>query len=132
MAALDNGQKQAMALTPSFQARLKFAVVENSKYWNELATPNVGDYNLEMQKKKRFAKFVLNGGSLDMQNYATVFLANYEDANPSLITDGPYNGQLTDDVLNDSATSVQTFKWAAGVETGDDTKKLNGKLILTI
>ena len=125
MAALDNGQKQAMALTPSFQARLKFAVVENSKYWNELDTPNVGDYNAEMQKKKRYAKYILQGGGTDMQNYAVVFLANYENANPELIDDGgAYNGQLTDAVLNDSATSVQTYKWAAGVQTGDDTKKI--------
>ena len=121
MAALDNGQKQAMALTPTFQARLKFAVVENSKYWDNLPTPNVADYNVEMQKKKRYTKFVLSGGSMDVQNYAVIFLANYEDPNPDLIIDGPYNGQLSDDVLNDSSTSVQTYKFMAGVKAGDDT-----------
>lgn len=116
MAQLTLQQRSQIANSQSFQVRLKAAINIVARYWASFPPANVGDYNLSVQKKKRFAKNIQAGGHVPLQAYAEFILSGYNEEEPDLDDDG----LLSDEVISDSSYSAQAFDHFAGVGPTDD------------
>lgn len=117
MAALTLSQKAQMLATPSFLERVKAAIISKSHYWNNLPTPNIGDYNLMMQKRKRYAKRVIGGEQQpDTYAFASWILQIYTEVNPDLNGDN----QLSDAVITSGTYVDPPYDFQAGVSAADN------------
>jgi hypothetical protein len=118
MAQLTLSQKSQMLATPSFLERVKMAIVAKAHYWNNVLPANQGDYNLQMQKRKRYAKRIINGDIPDAFAFAGFVLQLYTTANPDLNSDN----QLSDEVLAGASSGTYfdpPFDYYAGTQPSD-------------
>lgn len=129
MAALTYAEKQAMITKTGFLDRMRFALEEKAHYWTNLViSGTVGNaddqYNLKLQKRKRFSKNVLAGAIPDMTVYSHYFLFLYNTATPDLISGGVYDGQITDTDLVSGTYQDPTLDKFAGVDPGDQNEAI--------
>lgn len=117
MAALTFDQKVTIGNNPTFQNRVGSILRAKALYWGDSTnTPNRGDVNIRMQKRKRLASSISD--SSYVESYQTLialyWLTTYNDSNPSL--DG--EGLPTAQVIND--TFDPTYDHFAQVNSGDE------------
>lgn len=123
MATLTKKEIQTMLSSALFLDRCKASLLDFSHYIDTLAVSSESDYNLKFQKRKRYAKQVLNGALPQISVYTDHFLNNYKAIDPSLIitdSEDEYFGQLPDSVLFSAYREVP-FDWLADVVIGNDT-----------
>lgn len=127
-------QRAGLANSQSFKNKLEAAAIKKANYWKGQAVNSVPGFNLEMQKRKRFAQAILEtANALDrhMESYVNFFVSNYNE-------DIDVAGQLEDDEdefnaetnqlhdlrLTDSGAADLTYDFFAGVLAGDNTRPI--------
>lgn len=120
--ALTLSEKSQMANKNTFQQRLWAAWKHHAKYWINTEVPAQFPYSLEIQKKKRYGKKILESDYGNIKAIAEFFLNLYNDQAPTppLTPDG----ELTDEVLLTSTEAALTFAAFAGVVPGDDSEPI--------
>lgn len=126
MSQLTLSQRSTMAGNGYFHQRLSSAIRKTANYWLTYTMNTVAKHNKAVQKRKLFARQIMNGSMLiSMQAYAEYLLSQYNEANPNLIEgDGIDAGQLSDIVLTDSSASTLTYDYFAGVSADDETRPI--------
>lgn len=118
MAELTLSEKSLISTKEAFHLRMKAAIKKESGYWLNNNPSVIGDYNAERQKRKRFAKAILDGGSVNTQSVCDYFLMLYTNASPDLDEDGIPN----DAAIQSLMTTV--FDYFAGVTSDDASDKI--------
>lgn len=123
MAALTLSEKSQMVSKESFRDRMKTAIMTKANYWKNLVPTALSDYNLRMQKRKKFSFNYLKGVIPSMEAYSAFFLDLYQETTPDLITgtSTDLDGQLSDAVLTSGTWQDPTLDFFAGVVAGDET-----------
>lgn len=113
MAALTLTEKSVMSRVEAFQFKMKFAMTKEAGYWSLITPSVIGDYNRQLQKRKRFAKKILDGNTqINPQLLCEYILMLYTNANPDL-----ESGILSDAAVQSLMTTVFDY---FGMVTGDD------------
>lgn len=118
MAQLTLSEKAQMLATTSFLERVKMAILAKAHYFNNITPGSIGDYNLQYQKRKRFAKRIINGDFPDVYAFAQFILQLYTTATPDLNSDN----QLSDEVLAGESSGTYfdpPFDYYAGTQNSD-------------
>jgi hypothetical protein len=131
MAQLTLQQKADMADSTSFKNRVHAQLLEKANYWKDFALTGSngtadGAYNLRLQKRKKYALYLLSGAIPDLTAFSKFFLMQY-DVDPASTTTIGSETQLTDSALDSAAFNV-AFDQFAGVITGDENKGLDFSL----
>lgn len=118
MAQLTLTQRSDISQQAEFQGRVRAWLKNRGNFWTDATTPNRSDVTKRMQKRKRFAKRVLDEiGFIDsiLFGFGEFFLMQYT-VDPAVLS-----GDTLAESQFDSAAFNAAYDHFAGVEAGDDT-----------
>lgn len=130
MAELSTTQRANLLASSRFLKRMKVAASKTAKYWNDYTIDAYNKYTVANQKRKTFARVVLNG-QLPDPGYAATFLSSYntdvslagklEDDQQAFDAE---TNQLSDAELTESPSAPYTFDHHAQVKPGDEATQI--------
>jgi hypothetical protein len=116
-AQLTIDQKATISNSATFQSRVQQILLEKAQYWKNIETASRASVNVQMQKRKRFARTLLSTQDA-ASNYKLVACNFWLSITTTATLDG--NGIPTATAIGDAFDS--TFDYLAGYTSGDENK----------